>query len=614
MRACSFVLLSVLFASSFGCGGGERRPPIGRDTGTTPPMGCTADGDIICMGREVHTCMGGVPTLTEVCEGDQVCAIGLGCRSCQPGRPFCAGQEVRTCGADGESSTLDRECPASEVCNGGVCLDACASAAEMRSNVGCDYFAVDLDNEWGEILGMTVQAANEQFAVVLANPSDVTVQAMVLQSVGPVGAPAETLFGSFVVPPQGLTRIDLPPREVDGSTMGMNEGPGTFLSAQAYRIRTNFPVVAYQFNPIIQSFSNDASLLIPVPALDTHHRVIGWPTANPISGPFMVPGIPDHSYVTIVGTAPGTEVSVTLGGPIVAGGGIPATPAGGTVTATLGPYDVLNLESDGIPGDMTGTVVTSTQPVAVFSGGERGIAPLGTDISAHPSGAPDDWCCTEHLEEQVFPTQSWGRQFVVTRSPVRSDHATWREPDIYRVMADKPGTTITTNLPAPDDSFTLGENEWREFSTDRPFIFEADKPVSIMQLLVSQEWVVSWKSGHGGDPSMILFPPFEQYRDDYIFLVPDTFTANYAVIAMPVGTSVLLDGRDINADEFMAICDYESVGMLEGRGYTQVTCPVDGGTHRIQSSSPVGIMVYGYHNVGSYGYAGGANLTRINFI
>lgn len=563
------------------------------------------------MGREVHVCTGGALVASEICPDEWVCAIGLGCRACQPGRPFCDGQEVRECDATGNDSTLMRECPVSEVCSGGGCIDACAAATAERSNVGCDYFAVDLDNEWAT-------ASTEQFAVVLANPSRVTVQATVFQNVGSIGSVAETQLGTpYIVPAEGLVRIDLPAREVDGSVPGTSdEGTGTFLSPNAYRIRTNFPVVAYQFNPIIESASNDASLLIPVPALDTRYRVMGWPTANPIA-PIPLAGLPDHSSVTIIGTVFGTEVQVTVGGDIEAGSGIPAANAGETVTATLGPYEVLNLESRGIPGDLTGTVVVSNQPVAVFSGGERGIAPLNTTgVSSHPDGAPADWCCTEHLEEQVFPTSSWGTRFNITRSPVRTSHPTWREPDIYRVMADKPGTLVTTNLPAPNDSFTLGENEWREFSTDRPFIMESSLAISIEQILVSQDWVVDWKPGHGGDPSMLLFPPIEQYRDDYIFLVPSTFTANYVVIAMPEGTDVQLDGMDIDADEFMRSCTYEDIGTIAGTLHIAVTCPVSGdpGTHRVESSSPVGIMVYGYHSVGSYGYAGGSNLTQINFI
>jgi len=536
---------------------------------------------------------------------------------CAPDRAFCDGNEIRECSADGMTSTPAGACPADEVCRSGVCVAACDAAREDRSNVGCEYWAVDLDNEFASGPLVSNDAAGQPFAVAIANPSDVTVHVVIeVNDALPGEEPRTSIVHEQDIAPEDLAEIQLPQREVDGSVTLRDDGPGTFLSSAAFRITTNYPVVAYQFNPIIQAFSNDASLLIPTSGLDTRHRVLGWPTANPIS--FDLPGlemegIPDHSFVTVVGVTPGTEVEVTLGGPIVGGGDVEAAEAGAVVQATLGPFDVLNLESDGIPGDLTGTVVTSTAPVAVFSGGERGIAPIDTEgVHAPPGGvASENVCCTDHLEEQVFPTTSWGQDFVITRSPVRSD-TSWAEPDLYRIMADRDGTRVTTTLPPPNDSFTLDANDWRGLSVQTDFILRADGPISIEQILVSQAWVGSWKAGHGGDPSMILFPPVEQYRDHYLFLVPSTFTANYVVVAMPAGTVVELDGRDVNADEFQALCVTNPVGEIDGVAYLSATCPVDGGTHRIDASVPVGITVYGYYSVGSYGYAGGANLTQIN--
>lgn len=605
---------------SSGCASRDATVGSVRDGGGGDDGPCS-EGELSCMGRDVTVCRSGSFETVETCPSDLVCVPGEGCRTCSPGGRFCAGNEVHLCNAAGDGSTLEQACPADQGCRSGVCQNACDAAREDRSTVGCEYYAVDLDNEYGTGLFGAPDgrsAASEQFAVVLANPSEITVAVEVEQNDAPYGsAPSPSLVGTYTISPGGLLRIDLPQREVDGSVEGMNEGPGTFLSSQAYRITTNYPVVAYQFNPIVQDYSNDASLLLPVTGLDNHYRILGWPTANPLPPPAgfgNIPGIPDHSTVTVVGTQPGTTVTVTVGGETVGdSAGLPPGEPGDTYTVMLGPFDVLNIESRNIPGDLTGTIVESTAPVAVFSGGERGIAPVETDgVPVPPGGMPDDWCCTEHLEEQVFPTTAWGKDFVITRSPVRG--ASWREPDIYRVMGDKDGTTVTTNLPAPHDTFTLNANEWREFYAQDGFILRADQPISIEQILVSQGWVADWKPGHGGDPSMTLFPPYEQYRDNYIFPVPDTFSSNYVVVSMPAGTNVQLDGRDINGDEFMALCTYEEVGDIDGTRYVAATCPVDGGTHRIDSCLPVGITVYGYYGVGSYGYAGGSNLTRINFI
>lgn len=610
---CSFAGLLVA------CSVGGARPDGGSGGGADG--GCEP-GVIYCDGDTVYTCSNGTRMDVQACTDGFVCAAGVGCVRCRPGFYTCEGQDLSVCRPDGSGYDVERTCRGDEVCSSagrvGTCNAACADAIANRSNIGCEYWAVDLDNaeSSGGFGGITEDAYSEQFAVAIANPSMTAAQVRIFVNDAPLGAPpAERQVFQGVVAPRGLLEIPLPQREVDGPPTATDpDMRGSWLSSHAYRITSNFPVVAYQFNPIIQSFSNDASLLIPSSGLDIHYRVIGWPTANPIEPFGDIDGIPDHSYVTIVGVHPSTHVRVTLGGPIVGdnfGAGIDAAAAGEVVEFDVGPYDVINLESSGAPGDMTGTVVESTQPVVVFSGGERGIAPYETDgVPVPPSGVPDNVCCTEHLEEQVFPTTAWGRDFVITRSPVRG--ASWAEPDIYRIMADRERTTITTNLPGANASFTLEPGQWREFYSQESFILRADQPVSIQQIQVSQGWVADWRPDHGGDPSMLLFPPYQQYRESYVFLTPSTFSADYVVVSAPQGTEVLLDGRNINGDEFDPLCTYELAGELDGANYQAITCPVEDGAHVIDASLPVGIMVYGYYGVGSYGYVGGSDLERIN--
>ena len=313
--------LTLVLALGAGCSDDRRTVP-GTDAGTSDggPVSCTIEGTITCVDNSVYTCYNGQPTLTEVCGADETCFHGQGCRHCAAGLAFCDGQDVRMCDDTGEASTFVERCPEEQSCSLGRCQNACLLAAETRSNVGCDYMVVDLDNEWNSspITPMPESApAEQQFAVVLANPSDVTLQADVWQSVGSPNNPVETILSSHIVPANGLLRIDLPARHVDNSDLESFAG-GTYLSNLAYRVRTNHPVVAYQFNPIIESASNDASLLIPVPALDVKYRVLGWGASNPVKTDLITdPSIPDRTYVTIVGTANATHVDVTLGGDII---------------------------------------------------------------------------------------------------------------------------------------------------------------------------------------------------------------------------------------------------------------------------------------------------------
>jgi len=554
---------------------------------------------------------------------------------CTPGDAYCGGpdgNDVWECNGDGTGGKQVEDCP--DACSNGACVTACQRAADDPSTVGCEFWAVDLDNEaFDTELGVSNDAAAQQFAVAVANENETPVEVTVTRNAARFGEPvAEEVVTQVTVPAADMMRIDLPQREVDG-TMGQNggysrgSGSGTFVSSHAYRIVSSGPVVAYQFNPIVQQFSNDASVLIPVRALGSDYYVIGWPTANacgPASGPLHMDSIPDHTAVTVIGVEPDTDVEVVPTHPIKASSGpsgmaIPATARRAPLHATVGQYDVVNLESDqpevdieecfnylDRDGDFTGTVVRSSKPVAVFTSLERGIG-LG---GAHPPDPPD-WdgndCCTDHMEEQMLPTTALGWKFTVSRSPIRSTDPDYVEPDIYRIMATVDGTRVTTNLPPPYDSFSLDAGKEKTFHAYRGFTATAQGGAIVLaQVLVSQGYI---PQGGIGDPSLIVFPPAEQQRDHYLFLVPPSWEKNYMAVAVPDGAQVAVDGLAI---EMMAGCQQGDIGDMDGTPYHQVTCAVDEGVHRVEADRPLGLTVYGYYNVGSYGYPGGSDLNIIN--
>ena len=565
------------------------------------------------------------------CAENEICAEG-GCAVCVPDQVYCgAVDQVWMCNGDGDGGVLVEQCPQGEVCGNGQCTTPCARALMEPSNVGCDFWAVDTINE-AVTSPVNNDAAAQQYSIVVANNNDHEVRIQVFKNAGRVGQPlAEELVVETTAPARSAKQVDLPMREVDG-TMGqngpyrINTGSGTFASPHGYHLVTTGPVVAYQFNPIVQQFSNDASILIPIQALGKHYYVWGWPTANPCGPP---PGefghlesIPDHTAITIVGVEDDTQVTVTATHPITASSGdsgfsIPATPAGQPLTFTIDRYDVVNLESDQpvVPitqcfnfldrdGDFTGSLVTSSKKIAVFTALERGIGDGGA-MPPDPPGKSDS-CCTDHLEEQLLPTTALGREYAVSRSPVRSTDPGYREPDMYRVLASEDGVTVTTNLGGAFGSFTLDAGEWKAFYADHGFTLSATGPVTLGQVLVSQGRI---PQGGIGDPSLVIFPAAEQHRKDYVFLVPSTFRDNYFVLAKPVAGTFTVDGRPLG--EF-AGCEVGPIGTVQGVAYEQVTCPVAEGQHTVAGSLPFGITVYGYYNVGSYAFAGGSDLKIIN--
>jgi len=173
------------------------------------------------------------------------------------------------------------------------------------------------------------------------------------------------------------------------------------------------------------------------------------------------------------------------------------------------------------------------------------------------------------------------------------------------VLASKDGTLVRTSLDPPYDQFMLDAGQHKTFYAYSGFTVEATGgAIMLGQYLVSQDLV----PGGIGDPSFMVFPAVDQYRDHYVFLVPTTFQDNYMVVVLPVGATLDLD----NSGEFPPQCDTRNIGTIGGKMYKQVTCHLNAGVHRIKTSEPSGLSVYGYYAVGSYDYCGGSDVDIIN--
>lgn len=537
------------------------------------------------------------------------CVPDKGCAKCVPDALQCVGNEVHACSADG--SNYDQVVETCDVLNGqacsnGKCTSACILASDQPSNVGCEFWAVDLDQ-----FDLLNNPANAPWGVALSNAGQSKAHVVIELNTAPYGqAPVPQVVWENDVLPGELFTPALPTREVDCSVKpGDAKAPGTCLSSNAYRITSSAPIVVYQFNVFENAYSNDASLLIPTTGLGQIYRIINWPAGHPVQiGSFPV----DRSYITVVGTKPNTQVKVKPTWKIRGNAPIAATPAGTEIVATLGPFDVLNLETDDATlaeimnnpsaTDLTASVVTSDKPIAVFSGVELTGAPgTAVDIPTYPGWMEGDTCCLDHLEDQMFPVESVGSRYVITRSPVRSTSG-YREPDVIRFMGVAEPATITTTLPAPYNSFTLAPGEYRTTYTQDNFIVNSDKPVMVGQILISNQYV---DGPYIGDPSLTVFPPIDQFRTEYVIPTPPKWAQHWVVITAETAAEVLLDG----AGTF--ICSVAPAGMMDGKNYESRTCSLKTGTHRLTGEKPFGIVVYGYGNAGSYAFVGGADVKRV---
>ncbi|MBW2260897.1 MAG: IgGFc-binding protein [Deltaproteobacteria bacterium] len=621
MKSCTKRALaagaSVLWLAGCSCGVNEG-PGFDANTDTDldgVDLGPCTDGQMQCVGDVLYTCVGGLWQARDCGAEGLRCHGELGCVLCYPGLNYCDGQLSMRCNEDGMGGTLVEDCDLDPLkwCDeaSGLCIDACGEAALERSNVGCEYWAVDLDNAEN----VFDDASAGQFAVAVANVNmTYRAEVWVYRDASGYGEPvSEEEVSHQMVDTGEIWIFRLPRYDVDGPSITdhYDDGPQTALSKRSYRVVSSVPVVAYQFNTLDQQFSNDASLLIPTTALGELYHVVGWGPTNPIAIPAMGLHHPNRAYVTVVGTKDGTTVWVTPTFDIEASVGaipagfqaVPELAADGRYEFNLNPYEVLNLENKSMLSpypDLTGTIVESNEPVVVFTGVD-----LATAAGETPPGcesASDCSCCAEHVEQQVIPKVSMGWTYVVSHSAWRHSGGGWIEFDYYKVLAVRDGTHVSTSLPDVG-SFDIGANEVYEFKARTGFTLDASQPVQVLQVLTTQLQT----EDNIGDSSFIPFPAVEQRRSYYVFTTGEGFSENWAVVSMPEGTDATIDDFDV-----ASTCSPSPDGTLGSVAYTAWYCEIEDGHHVVDAGEqPVGVTVYGYYGAGSYGYPAGSDLREI---
>lgn len=691
------VLLCLVCGGTVGCTR-EAKPlvPGASDDGGAADAGatfaCRTVADEACVGTVHYTCEQADAILLRAVEEDcaqkgEVCVEGLWCVTCVPGTRRCEGDTVQTCREDGSGWDDSQVCDTAggDTCDDGRCGNACELTELALSYVGCEFYAVDLDNASVDV---TLDASQQQYAVAVSNLGRLPAQVVIEENqAAPGQAPDLQVLADLVIPPGDLEVFALPRNEVDGSSSnracdlalracpnaetcvcsgaqddmlpcvcrrdgtadGANDGPHTALTTNAFRIRSSQPVVAYQFNPLdnVDVFSNDASLLLPRAGLGTEYTVLGWPQtiAHSDDPEFDWDSSRDdedlRATLTIVGVRDGTEVRVRFPdtvGTVVGGDLGDDLGAGDVVTVTLNEFDVLNLETAGLNSDFTGTRVEASREVAVWVGSEASDVPRFESYSLRQ-------CCADHLEEQLPSDGTLGRRFFVPKQPSRREALNRAsldgvvvgevdEPDWVRILAVNPGVTqITTSLDAPYDAFNLAEGGDVILRVTKDFELTASARVSVMQALGGQQVVGVREPLPGGDPALVVVPPVEQFRKDYVLLVPELYAFDFVSIVAPATASVTLDGVPLDTPAMAALaCEVAdarggpSVALADDLVYR---CPLsqpkvmrdplvmidDGfqqdGVHTLVADQPIGVVVSGFDAYVSYAYPGGLNLTPL---
>ena len=559
---------------------------------------CTA-GEYACDGNQARECDGDGGFVGEPidCEAEgKKCTNLLGCVTCFPGEQKCEGDTGMVCNELGTGfDEFDCDPVQGMTCEADGCKGSCSPPELFPSYLGCEYYpTMTLTGVWeGFEFAVAVANAGTETANVLVDRagSNVTTTTVAAGSVGIIKLPwvSELKGGDAdacqVPPDPGATRL------VDGG---------------AYRLRSDQPVAVYQLSPLdyeisppptacpigskcpgappggtndlCLSYSNDASLLLPVTRLTASYTTVTWPSTQGRA-----------AFITVTATVDGTDVEVLGDGLFAAGGGIDAN-GKGTVTMDRG--DVLQVlaRHDGAPdaygADPSGTRIQATKPVQVIAGNSCANVP-----------EPRTFAC-DHVEHAMIPAETLGTDYLVTFPAALASES----PHVIRIVPLEAGTSIEFDPPSVSAGATIspGDPPFELAGVMEDFRVSADKPILVAQYMQGQDSVPSGS----GDPSMSVAVPSEQFRDSYRFAASTTYDTNFVNVIAPTGATVTLDGDAIPASEFQAIgASGFSVARHELSRSDQF--------HEISSPQQFGIVVYGYGRFTSFMYPGGLDLKRL---
>ena len=344
----------------------------------------------------------------------------------------------------------------------------------------------------------------------------------------------------------------------------------------AVHIVSDEPIAVYGLSHRYQT--TDTYLAYPVTVLGKSYRVMGYKwLASDLLSQMAVIAVEDNTKVSI------TPSAKTRGGKRA---GVPFE-----ITLDRGEvYQVIPDFNPGRPSDLTGSLIESDKPVAVFSGHNCAYVPV------------NDYKACNLLVEQMPPLQSWGRQFFVGT-------LAGRQSSVIRVLASEDATEIFENniKVATLNTGEFYENPNLKVNT----MLTATKPVLVSQF--SKGFTVpdplTGIADSVGDPMMIVVAPTEQFLDGYRFATPVKGSwDHYINIIAPTESigSLRLNGQPIDAARFQKF-------GISRYSIAQVLIPY--GTYSISGSQPFGLYSYGFGYADkiydAYGNGGGQSMVQV---
>lgn len=392
----------------------------------------------------------------------------------------------------------------------------------------------------------------------------------------------------FTVPGE-ISTVTLTPVEAQMFLRSDQSPPSLdrIFKGKAIHIHAEAPIAVYGMNTTTQTA--DGMLLLPTNALGRRYIIASMGAYEGL--PYDLPS----QYMVI---APYNGTTVTIYQPHNSRGHA----AGETFTIQLDSGDVWSSMSVGYNGDVSGVIISSSKPVVVTAGN------LCTKI-------PNllGYCCCDHLEEMMIPTESWGKVYhgVPIYQRLRGD--------IYRVFTKEPNTTVYINGVEYATLNGVGGQEgngWFEFRALGKGVqeFVADKPIFVVQFNTSYQY-----DGLKSDPFYLALIPQEQYGTSMLFSTPDgDHPGSFINLVCEEESYENVEISPVDRDDWKPISTTATTDptkefptRIDGKKYKGITFPITKGAYRLRSTTPFGAYMYEPLSNETYGYPLGAFMRNL---
>ncbi|NQW31060.1 MAG: T9SS type A sorting domain-containing protein [Ignavibacteria bacterium] len=394
---------------------------------------------------------------------------------------------------------------------------------------------------------------------------------------------------------------------------------------QGIRLTADVPISVYVLNSKITS--SDGYLAIPTSSWGNEYICTSYwdfREYKPWAGGFIIIAKDNGTILDITLRGQGENYGKTVNGKKIN--------TGQTYQISMEAGDVYKVQGDGQSRgvfDLTGSKVRSNNPIGMISYHERTTMP---NLLINGNGR-------DHLCEMTPPVSTWGKRYVTVE--YTRDHVNGQgRGDVFRVIAAEAGTKWTVKYYDHKTKATIGQSggqfgkagefadlyqsQGPSFIISGYSVFEADKPIFVMQYSCSS----SWDGDINLDPFMINVVPEEQFITTTLFQTPtDTkFTKHYLNLIVKADTA---DPDYINNLKSLVIDDIAVWNHPQAASplllftnmpqsnlhWTTLSFGTDARAHRIKSNGKVsfGGYIYGFGAVDSYGWPAASGFRPTSF-